>query len=146
MIYALVNKDCSQSDASAIANAIKDENAPTLEAFCQHGICVHIQNSSRDVEVYCIYCRGVVRPTKTRSPRGHTAVNDWHFEHVSVNDCVGTTRVSPTAHAIAIENPRSHGCYVELGREAVLGRNRKQCQTIVDGRTYCHLAKPCGCV
>jgi hypothetical protein len=146
MIYALLNKNCSQSDAVAIANAIKDQDAPTLEAFCQNGICVHIQNYSRDVEVYCIYCRDLLQPTKARSPVGHSALADWHFKHDSVNNCLGNTRVSPIAHALAINNPPRQGCYVELGCETVPRRNREECQTIVDGRTYCHLAKSCGCV
>jgi hypothetical protein len=41
---------------------------------------------------------------------------------------------------IGVLNPRGHGCYVAMGCENVTGRGRRSCQTIENGRTYCHLA------
>lgn len=46
----------------------------------------------------------------------------------------------PTLHAFGIENPPNNGCYILLGCETTPQRNRTDCQTIVVGCTYCHLA------
>ena len=38
---------------------------------------------------------------------------------VNIGDCIDHTRHSPTPHALDIENPANHGCYILLDQDGL---------------------------
>ncbi len=138
MIYALLN----QHQAHADCQAIPARDAAIIQTWVTAGVIVQIMQANQMAgPFYCVYCRDTVQPTDARPPHGLTAAHPWHFQHDHIGDCIDHTRNPPTPHALGIENPANHGCYILLGCETTPQRNRKDCQTIVDGCTYCHLAR-----
>ncbi|GEM_PF-2398044 len=141
MIYALLDMNHPDVDCLAIAQAVHDHDAATIQHWVNKGVIVHVmQAKSLSGPFYCLWCRDVVSTSNARPPRGLYALAPWHFEHKSDGTCIGYVRSPLLQHAIGIENPSCHGCYILLGRETSPGRNRRDCQTIYDHRTYCHLA------
>jgi hypothetical protein len=140
VIYALLNQAQPNADRLAIAQAIANRDAVAIRPWVTAGVIVHVMHAPAGTSYFCIHCRDHVFPTDQRPPRGLTAAGPWHFQHETEPDCVGQTRQPPLPHALGIENPANHGCYVCLGCETTPDRNRRDCQTIVAGRTYCHLA------
>ncbi|MBY0514728.1 MAG: hypothetical protein K2P78_12540 [Gemmataceae bacterium] len=142
MIYALLNEYQAHGDCLAIALAIQNRDAVVIQHWVAAGAIVHaMQANTLPGLFYCLYCRDTVQPSGDRPPKGLTASNPWHFEHDTVGDCISHVRNAPTPHALGIENPGNHGCYILLGCETTPQRNRRDCQTIVGGCTYCHLAR-----
>lgn len=142
MIYALRNENQAAADCLEIAQAIENNDAGVIEQWVKARVIVHVKQANEMPEsLYCIYCRDAVKPTADRPPKGRSAANPWHFEHDNLGDCIGRTRNPPALHALGIENPANHGCYVLLGCEATPQRDRTACQTIIGGHTYCHLAR-----
>jgi hypothetical protein len=155
MIYAMTRRDISDAARLAIAHAIQHRDSHTIELYVVSGDIVHVmafpteEAVSSERELFCIFCRIPVFSTDARAPGWCPAKNPWHFEHRRTGympgDCVGRTRNPPIPHALGIENPADHGCYVLLGCEVNANgmpseRHRTRCQTIDLGRTYCHLA------
>jgi hypothetical protein len=141
MVYALVRKNPSTRTRRAIANAIAQSDSQALQPFIGN-VIAHVMNTAAATEpLFCIYCQDQVHRTLARPPRGRTATNAWHFEHDRNARCLGEVNA-----AIGVLNPPRHGCYVALGCETVTGRNRGSCQTIDQGRTYCHLGGLSRCI
>ena len=149
MIYAVLREDLADTHRSAIARAILDHDAATIQLHVARGDIVHILDIHAAKLFFCIYCRIPVFPTDARAPAGLTAQSPWHFEHArtghSPGECIGQIRRPPIPKAIGILNPAVQGCYVALGCETNANghptdRHRTNCQTIRAGRTYCHLA------
>jgi hypothetical protein len=138
----MLNQRQPDADRLAIATAIDKRDPAIVESWVSRGVIVHVmQANTKPGPFYCIYCRDTVAPSEDRPPKGLRAVSPWHFQHDNIGDCINHTRHAPTMHALGIENPAKHGCYILLGCEATPQRNRRDCQTIVVGRTYCHLAR-----
>ena len=148
MIYALLHQDVAHADRSAMARAILNRDATTLQTHVSRGDIVHVMDRTAASEFFCIYCLNSIFPTDARPPGGQRAQNPWHFEHARVGfkpgECVGKVRRPPIPHAISVLNPDEQGCYIALGCETTAGGqrtnwNRTRCKTIESGRTYCHL-------
>jgi hypothetical protein len=126
MIYALKNHT-DRTTIEAIKQAISEHDSGAIHPFVGK-VIIHIVDAvTANRPFFCLYCQDEVFPTTARSPAGHRAKNPWHFEHTTNNKCIG------------VVNPCRHGCYVALGCENVTDRNRRNCQTIDKGSTYCHL-------
>jgi hypothetical protein len=147
MIYALLDRKASHAQCVKTAQAILDSDHDEIELCVKNQIINHVMNADVGDKLHCIYCRDAVSVSQKNPPRGCHAKEPWHFMHAFVNDCIGVVRQPPTQYALGILNPERHGCYVRLGCESVPERDREQCQTIIDGATYCHLAttqnRPC---
>lgn len=142
MIYALLIQHQARADCLVIAQAIQCRDAIIVRKWVNAGVIIHVMQANlMACPFYCLYCRDTVRPTDARPPRRLVAANPWHFQHDNIADCISRTRNAPMPNALGIENPANHRCYVLLGCETMPHRNRRDCQTIVGGCTYCHLAQ-----
>jgi len=151
MIYALTRQDQVDNDCRAIAQAILDRNSEHINRYVFGSSIVHVMHVTPEMNLFCIYCRIPVFATDARPPDGYEAQNPWHFEHrrtgIRPGECIGYVREPPTPNALQIENPRNHGCYVQLGCENELVTcHRTRCHTINRGITYCHLARQFSCI
>ena len=157
MIYALSRfSKVIDNVRLEIAQAIVNNDSQTIEHYVSNNNIIHIIDGSGST---CLYCRNIVRTSIGNGPKdSHYPVkNPWHYEHINgagaylPNECIGHIRNKPIPHALGISNPQNHGCYICMGCETDPNGNstiwhRKMCRTIVNGRTYCHLALINGCI
>ena len=150
MIYALLDIELGEADRKRIAVAILARDRRVLRRFADDGKIIHIMDLNEQRPNigprHCIYCLDRLIASDYRGPKELVVAGFWHFEHATINDCIGRIRKSPVPHALGIKNPANHGCYVELGCELdPEGRptewEREKCRTIEGGNTYCHTAR-----
>lgn len=137
MIYALVGSDASETDRQAIAQATISLDASVLAQYASQDIIRHIMDIVDFEEYHCIWCLDRVSPSRQNGPRGHQPTEPWFFKHTRNKECLGYQVQIGVNY---FDNPRCQGCYVQMGCEHVPQRNRKECQCISSGQTYCHHA------
>lgn len=145
MIYALTSLSIPGNTRKDIARAILAHQ--DVSRFVQQSDIVHVADAGEGQVYYCIYCRDTVHPSRGNPPRGLHAADHWYFMHNIKDDCLGTD----LGLGLGLTNPRSQGCYVQLGCEFDANGqptewHRVHCQTIENGRSYCHLAQTERCL
>lgn len=148
MIYALATNTTPVAERVQIAHAIAGNDHTTLERFAQRNVVEHILQVASirsrlgdritDQTHYCVWCLDRVIPSRTNGPRNAKVKAVWFFRHTTNNACLGHQRA---IGANLFLNPKHHGCYVCMGCEQVPGRDRRSCQCIDAGQTYCHYAR-----
>ena len=138
MIYALLHLNITRDDQYVICEAIRDRDPVTIANSAGREEIVHIMDAPERTKLYCPFCRLPVFPTKLRGPGGVQGQNPWHFQHSSgtgdgPDECIGWKRYD--SDATGIENPRNHGCYIQLGFEhtaagAPTQNHRTCCRTL----------------
>jgi hypothetical protein len=138
MIYALVGSSASVADREAIAKAILTPDSIVLAQYAGRGTITHIMDITRHQTYFCIWCLDEVSPSSRNGPRGYQVANPWYFMHTTNNQCIGYQNQIGGGTYL---NPRFQGCYVQMGCEQAPQRNRRDCQCISGGTTYCHHAQ-----
>lgn len=125
MIYALTKSRSDVPNVDEIADAILNDDAAKLAELVKSLPVVHILDTTRDSEYYCIYCDDNICPTNKIG----SGISDWYFEHKNDPNCVGQGK-----------NPSRQGCYVALG-DSNHPRTQCRCKGYCDQATK--QAPPC---
>ena len=152
MIYAMLSSTIARNVRENIARAILAHQ--DVLPFVQQGFIVHIMDAQADQPYYCVYCQSEVRRSKCsppEGPEGRHAANHWHFRHKPRHKTEDRCLRTDFGLGSGLINPKGQGCYIQLGHEnnadnQPTDRHRTRCQTIEQGRSYCHLARTEQCV
>jgi hypothetical protein len=145
MIYALKYGSVSGKVRQEIRLAIARQG--DLTPYVAQGLISHISGSHPGGDYHCLYCGDQLKPYALARPGKRIPADNWYFQHMGKSKCIGPAS-TPTSD---FKNPAGHGCYVCLGCESdeaglPTGQSRTCCHTIVNGQTYCHLARRDGCI
>jgi hypothetical protein len=145
MIYALKYGSVSGKVRQEIRLAIARQG--DLAPYVAQGLIAHISGSHPGGDYHCLYCGDQLKPYALARPGKRIPADNWYFQHMGKSKCIGPAS-TPTSD---FKNPAGHGCYVCLGCETdeaglPTAQSRTCCHTIVNGQTYCHLARRDGCL
>ncbi len=145
MIYALKYGSVSSKVRQEIRLAIARQG--DLAPYVAQGLIAHIAGSHPGGDYHCLYCGDQLKPYALARPGKRIPADNWYFQHMGKSKCIGPAS-TPTSD---FKNPAGHGCYVCLGCETddagiPTAQSRTCCHTIVNGQTYCHLARRDGCI
>ena len=145
MIYALKYGSVSGKVRQDIRLAIARQG--DLAPYVAQGLIAHIAGSHPGGDYHCLYCGDQLKPYALARPGKRVPADNWYFQHMGKSKCIGPAS-TPTSD---FKKPEGHGCFVCLGCETddagmATAQNRTCCHTIVNGQTYCHLARRDGCI